>query len=323
MFETEKNGYIFFDVHHTLFDGTSLKVFMGNVGKLYMGMLPDPDYYYLMLQNREDEEKTELYEESKKYFEETYDNIEWSCYPNTDMQSRENEMGEIFASIGIEQAQMKEMEKLYRISRNEFFISVAALAISVYNNNADNIKLSWIYNGREDMLSMSSVGLLFRDLPVGIRFNKEMTLRELFADVHNQIQKGIEHCCYPYVEKDRQVVNDDTAYLLYQQDMRDMGGLEELNVESIEIRQNQAASQTIIDMEILDGEDGLVLMIDYAASLYKDESMDKFRDLFVNTAQALVTYDSQDDVTIDEIRKKLADKKNLFETVKSIFRRKR
>ena len=323
VFETEKNGYIFFDVHHTLFDGTSLKVFMGNVGKLYMGMLPDPDYYYLMLQNREDEEKTELYEESKKYFEETYDNIEWSCYPNTDMQSRENEMGEIFASIGIEQAQMKEMEKLYRISRNEFFISVAALAISVYNNNADNIKLSWIYNGREDMLSMSSVGLLFRDLPVGIRFNKEMTLRELFADVHNQIQKGIEHCCYPYVEKDRQVVNDDTAYLLYQQDMRDMGGLEELNVESIEIRQNQAASQTIIDMEILDGEDGLVLMIDYAASLYKDESMDKFRDLFVNTAQALVTYDSQDDVTIDEIRKKLADKKNLFETVKSIFRRKR
>ena len=169
----------------------------------------------------------------------------------------------------------------------------------------------------------ASVGLLFRDLPVGIRFNKEMTLRELFADVHNQIQKGIEHCCYPYVEKDRQVVNDDTAYLLYQQDMRDMGGLEELNVESIEIRQNQAASQTIIDMEILDGEDGLVLMIDYAASLYKDESMDKFRDLFVNTAQALVTYDSQDDVTIDEIRKKLADKKNLFETVKSIFRRKR
>ena len=129
----------------------------------------------------------------------------------------------------------------------------------------------------------ASVGLLFRDLPVGIRFNKEMTLRELFADVHNQIQKGIEHCCYPYVEKDRQVVNDDTAYLLYQQDMRDMGGLEELNVESIEIRQNQAASQTIIDMEILDGEDGLVLMIDYAASLYKDESMDKFRDLFVNT----------------------------------------
>lgn len=322
VFETEKNGYIFFDVHHTLFDGTSLKLFMGNVGKLYMGMLPDPDYYYLMLQNREDSEKTAFYEESKRYFEETYDGIEWSCYPKADHESRENEMGEIFAPIGIEQPQMKAMEKQYRISRNEFFITVAALAIAVYNN-ADDIKLSWIYNGREDMLSMSSVGLLFRDLPVGLRFTKGMLLREAFLSVHEQVQKGIEHSIYPYVEKDSQVVSDDTAYLLYQQDIRDMGGLEELDVETIEIRQNQAASQTILDMEILDGSDGLVLMIDYAASRYDDSSMDKFKDIFVATAQALVTHNSQHDVTIDELRKKLSDKKNFFEAVKGMFRRKR
>ena len=29
VFETEKAGYIFFDVHHSVFDGTSLKVFSG------------------------------------------------------------------------------------------------------------------------------------------------------------------------------------------------------------------------------------------------------------------------------------------------------
>ena len=322
VFETEKNGYVFFDVHHTLFDGTSLKLFMGNVGKLYMGMMPEPDYYYLMLQNREDAEKSAFYEESKQYFESNYDGIEWSSYPVTDHESRENEMGELFAPIGIEQPQLKAMEKRYRISRNEFFITVAALSIAIYNKK-DDIKLSWIYNGREDMLSMSSVGLLFRDLPVGLRFNKDMTLREAFGSVHTQVQKGIEHSCYPYVEKDREVVNDDTAYLLYQQDIRDMGGLEELNVETVEIRQNQAASQTILDMEILDGAEGLVLMIDYAASRYEDESMERFRDIFVSTAQALVQYDSQEDVTIGELRKALSEKKHFFETVKSIFRRKR
>ncbi len=322
VFETEKNGYIFFDVHHTLFDGTSLKLFMGNVGKLYMGMMPDPDYYYLMLKNREDEMKTRVYEESKKYFEETYDGVDWSCYPATDHESRENEMGEIFAPIGVEQVQMKAMEKQYRVSRNEFFITVAALAISVYNNK-DNIKLSWIYNGREDMLSMSSVGLLFRDLPVGLRFTKNMTLREAFHSVREQVQKGIEHSCYPYVEMDREVVSGDTAYLLYQQDIRDMGGLEDMSVETIEIRQNQAASQTILDMEILDGADGLVLMIDYAASRYDDSSMNHFKDIFVATAQTLASLNSQQDVTIDELRKKLSDKKRFFSTVKSIFRRKR
>lgn len=322
IFETEKCGYFFFDVHHTLFDGTSLKVFMGNVGKLYMGMLPDPDFYYLMLQNREDAVHTPFYEESRKYFEEAYDGVKWSSYPKMDEESRENEMGEIFAELGIEQPQMKAVERTYKITRNEFFISVAAIAISIYNKEED-IMLSWIYNGREDMQNMTTVGLLFRDLPIGIRFNDKMTLRELFAEVHDQVQKGIEHSCYPYVDTRNQVGEGEAAYLLYQQDIRDMSGLDGMQIETVDIRQNQAASQTVLDMEILDGEDGLVLMLDYAASRYRDSSMDNYKNLFVRTAQSLVTHNSQNDVTIGELRKKLTDKKNFFAKIVSRFRRKK
>ncbi len=322
VFETEKNGYIFFDVHHTLFDGTSLKLFMQNVGKAYMGMQPDPDLYYLILQNRENEVKTEFYQESKKYFEDRFEGVEWSSYPETDHESRENEMGEVIAPIGIEQPQMKAMERHYRISRNEFFISVLALAISIYNKK-DDIKICWIYNGREDMLAMNSVGLLFRELAVGIRFKDEMTLRELFADVHEQVQKGIEHSCYPYVDLNSQAGEGESAYLLYQQDIRDMGGLDGMNVETIDIRQNQAASQTILDMEILDGEDGLQLMMDYTASLYDDDSMNDFKDLFIRVAQGLVTHNSQTDVTIGELREKYSNRKNFFEVIFGIFRKKK
>ena len=322
IFETEKNAYLFFDVHHTLFDGTSLKVFMGNVGKLYMGMLPDPDYYYLMLQNREDATKSEFYEESRKYFEDRYDNVEWSCYPIMDQQSRENEMGEIFAELGLEQGQMKAVERTYKISRNEFFIAVAMLAISVYNEKKD-IKISWIYNGREDVLSLSSVGLLFRDLPVGIHMEDKMTLRELFNEVHEQVQSGIKYSCYPYVDLQNAVGAGEAAYLLYQQDIRDMGGSDMLEVETVDIRQNQAASQTVLDMEILDGEEGLILMIDYAASHYRDESMDRYKNIYINTAQALATHNSQNDVTLGELRKKLTDKKNFFVKIVSKFKKKK
>ena len=322
VFETEKNGYVFFDVHHTLFDGTSLKVFMGNVGKAYMGMQPEQDLYYLFLQNREDAVKTDFYEESRKYFEEHYEGVKWSSYPKTDHESRENEMGELFAPLGIEQPQMKAVERHYKVSRNEFFITAALLSIAIYNRE-DDIKISWIYNGREDMTAMNTVGLLFRDLPVGVRLKDEMTLRELFAEVHLQVQKGIEHSCYPYVDVHNQAGDQEAAYLLYQRDIRDMGGLEGMNVETIDIRQNQAASQTVLDMEILDGEDGLILMIDYTASLYDDDSMDSFKDTYVRVAQGLVTHNSQKDVTIGEIRKKYTNKKNFFETVIGVFRRKR
>ena len=322
VFETEKYGYVFFDVHHTLFDGTSLKVFMSNVGKAYLGMQPDPDYYYLMLEKREKMLGTPFYEESRKYFENLFDGIEWSSYPEIDHESRENEIGELFADLGIEQAQMNAMERSYRISRNEFFITAAALAIAIYNDRQD-IKLSWIYNGREDMELMTSIGLLFRDLPVGLRLNDGCTLRDVFSEVHRQVQKGIEHSCYPYVDLHNQVANGESAYLLYQQDIRDMGSLDGMNIRTVEIRQNQAASQTILDMEILDGASGLVLMIDYAASRYDDESIERFKDIYVRTAQAMVTHNSQSDVTVGEIRKKIEDKKNFFEKIIGIFRRKK
>ena len=102
-----------------------------------------------------------------------------------------------------------------------------------------------------------------------------------------------------------------------------MGGFDGMDVETVDIRQNQAASQTILDMEILDGEDGLVLMMDYTASVYDDENMDRFKDIFIKVAQGLVTHNSQNDVTIGELRKKYSDKKNFFETILGVFSRKK
>ncbi len=322
IFETEKNAYVFFDVHHSLFDGTSMKVFMGDVGKSFLGMDLDKDYYYMMLRRREEEEQSDFYQESKKYFEDRYDNVNWSSYPKIDHESRKNEMGELFAPLEIEQPQMSAMEKAYKITRNEFFITVAALAISIYNDEQD-IKLSWIYNGRENAQMMSSVGLLFRDLPVGIRFKDDMTLRDVFADVQDQVTKGIEHSCYPYVDTCNQVAKQEAAYLLYQQDIRDMGGMDGFNFEMVDVRQNQAASQTILDMEILDGSDGLQLMVDFAASRYEEESIENFKNIFVKLAQSIVTHNSQKDVTVGEIKNLIQDKKTFFSIIKGIIKKKK
>ena len=172
------------------------------------------------------------------------------------------------------------------------------------------------------MQMMSTVGLLFRDLPVGVRLKDKATIRDIFAEIHNQVKGGIEHSCYAYVDRHNQVGGEESAYLLYQQDIRDMEG-GGMNIETVDIRQNQAASQTILDMEILDGKEGLVLMIDYAASRYNQESMERFRDLFVMTAQALVTHNSQKDVSVQELRNKLTDKSNFFAKIIGIFRRKK
>ncbi len=89
------------------------------------------------------------------------------------------------------------------------------------------------------------------------------------------------------------------------------------------MRQNQAASQTILDMEILDGSDGLQLMIDYAASRYKDKSIEAFRDIYVRVTHTLLENVGQEDVTVGSLRKHLREKKNLLRVMTGVFRRKK
>ena len=313
VFETESAGYVFFDVHHTMFDGSSFRVFMGNVIRAATGAALIPDSYYLMLEDRENAVNSAFYEESKRYFEENYDNTEWSTYPTPDNESRENEMGELICSLGTERDELLIPEERMRISRSEFFITAAGFAVAFYNH-ADNIRLSWIYNGRDDMQMMNAVGLLFRDLPVGFRLNDGATVGSIFESVHQQVWGGIEHSCYPYVDTISQVGDVESAYVLYQKDMRDMSEIRSLGIETLDIRQNQAASQTILDMEILDGEEGLQLMIDYAASRYNDESIKRFAELFVKTVRTLLRNGT--DITVGELRKQTeADTENSGSTV--------
>ena len=321
VFKTEKAGYAFFDVHHSLFDGTSFKVFMANVVKTYMEMPVEPDYYYYLLDQREKEQGTEFYEEARNYFETKYDGSEWSVKPKIDHESRENELGEILTTLDIKDEMLTQVEKTYKISRNEFFITATILAIAFYNKK-DNIKISWIYNGREDVNAMNSIGLLFRDLPVALKLDNERTLRELYQDVREQVQNAIKYSCYPYVDKTYNVVSDDAAYLLYQQDIRDNGSFGDMEIETIDIRQNQAASQTVLDIEILDGEDGLEVMFDYASSKYKFESMDKFKDLFIRVVHTIAEYTTQSDISVQDIKKEVINKENIVKKVVSIFTKK-
>ena len=109
---------------------------------------------------------------------------------------------------------------------------------------------------------MESIGLLFRDLPAALKLNNNRSIRDLYVDVHNQVSEAIKYSCYPYVDIEADVGSNDAAYLLYQLDMRNVGNFGDMSLETIDIRQNQAASQTALDIEILDGEDGIKAMID-------------------------------------------------------------
>ena len=317
-FETEDAAYLFFDVHHIIYDGTSSKVFTNSVINAYMGAPLENDYYYLALQRREQIQLTDFYNESCKYFEDKYESVKWTVCPKVDTETRENKLGELSCAAEVMPAELSLLEKKYMLTRNEFYIAVTLLAIAI-STNAHDVRASWVYNGRDDLVSSSSVGLFFRDLPVALRLNAEMTLRDIFAEVHEQVQNGIKYSCYPYNEIEAPPVDDDDTCILYQRDLRDIGDFGGLDVEQIDIRQNKAASQTVLDIQILDGEAGLQYVFDYAASRYKKETMSEFQNLFKSVVAAIVNNTNTEGYTFSQITKDVRGKKGLLQKIKDIF----
>ena len=304
VFETEKAGYVFMDVHHTIFDGTSSKVFFSDVLTAYAGQDLPQDRYYCILDQREKQTESPFYKESREYFENRYSGVDWCKHLTVDKNSRENTDAEAYVMLPVSEAQLDELNEKYGITRNGFFIVVSALANAIYEKKPD-ILLSWIYNGRNDRDEMASVGLLFRNLPVGVRLARTTTLKALYADVAEQVNSGIMHSCYPYVETNNSVVEDDLACVLYQDDLRNLDEVPGL-VGEVELSNEKLASQNIMDIEILNKDEGLIMMIDYAASLYAPESIDRYRKIYCAAIDALVEQIHDADVPIQDLARKIS-----------------
>ena len=317
VFKTEEAGYIFMDVHHTLFDGTSSKVFFGDILKAYFGQELEPDYYYVNLRKRQKDVNSEFYKESKDYFEAKYANKQWQKYPTVDKQSRENNNDEIFYPVNLDEENYKKLLKINSLTPNAFFITANILATAYYNKYKD-IMVSWIYNGRSNANELNTVGLLFRNLPVAVSLKTNTRLVDLYAEVVNQINQGIEHSCYPYVEIGRGAVVDDIECVLYQDDLREIGDMPGLLGE-VEIKHNFAASQNILDLEILNSPEGMQVMLDYASSRYNKETIEVYSKIMGAVIKTLIKYVDTDTATVKTALKNVYDELGVGNIFSKLF----
>ena len=321
LFETEKAFYMFFEVHHIVFDGTSLNIFMNSVIKAYLGTPLETDYYYLVLTRRKQMELTDFYQESYQYHENKYENVKWTTYPKFDKKTQENKLGTISCNETISPVHISSVEKKFMVSRNEFFIAVTLLAIAISTNKND-VQMSWIYNGRDDLASASSVGLLYRELAVGLRLRDDSNLRDIFAETHDQVRNGIKYSCYPYMAIKPQNEEGDIVCIIYQRDIHEAEDLVEINVNTVEITRNNETAQSVLDIQVLDGEDGLRYVFDYAAGRYEKKTMSEFQDLFRRVVAAIVNANT-DVYTFEQLKKDVRVKKGLAQKIKNIFAKKK
>lgn len=311
VFDVEGQGYVFFDVHHTVFDGTSFQVLLGDILKSVYDMPLEPDYYYVMLHQNDEMLNSPRAKEAFEYFDSIYGGKDFSMRPELDHNVRENEAGSLTRDMNANDAALTSLEEKLGVSRNAFFNTAVLLSLAIYNRKP-NVQCSWTYNGRDDMSKGNMIGLLLRDLPVMLRLHKKDTVQSLYDSIKEQLAKGLAYSFFPYTIRNVRVVEDDRICFLYQRGIRDAGGSD---IETVDIRQNASASENVFDVQVLDDSNGLQLVIDYAASLYDRSSIERFADIFMGVFEGLI-HSAPDTSVIQLIKdaEKRAGGKELFIT---------
>ncbi len=286
VFETEASLYLFIDVHHILFDGYSTQIFQRDLLTVLGGGKLKPDYYYLLLRSRELAEHSEAYEASRQYYEDRYDRIEWSRYPTPDHTDVGYELKSFEIPLTADSAGFPVIERRFGVSRNELLITTTLLTVALYNDRPD-VKISWIFNGRTDSRMTDMVGPLFKELPVAVRLETLPRLSDLFEDVHNQVIGAMQHLDYPYELINALPHQDENVCVLYQVGIYELMSSEVFHPENVELEWIGAASQSLLDIELLDDGQSGSLEINYTADNYEENSIRRFARLFLLTAKVL------------------------------------
>ena len=190
---TPEQSVFLFDVYHVIADGNSMEILMDDIAQSLRGNALAEDCTFQAMQGEADFKNTEAYSSDAAYFRSHYDKDGWHTRPQPDYDNaKENILESITGNFKFSENRVANLCQHYSLGKNEFYAAAAALAIAKYNN-AQNVMLSWVWNGREKVSEQRSIGLFYKDFPIAFTIDDKTKLKDLLMQAKEQTLESIAH----------------------------------------------------------------------------------------------------------------------------------
>ncbi|MDE5967153.1 MAG: amino acid adenylation domain-containing protein, partial [Lachnospiraceae bacterium] len=267
--------YFLFDVHHIIFDGTSVKVFLEEISLLYRGEQPKAEEVSLMDLSAYEEtmKDTPRYQKARKYFEsrlsgEDFGDALIKDYKNKEVSVRSSEiklaLDEEFSCMAVEQ-----FTRQNGISENTLFLGAFAYALGKYNGESKSLFCT-VNNGRHAVNMAESVGMFVRTLPIYRSWEESASVEEYLQGVQEDFYQVMRHDCISFEELARDYGIASDIVFVYQGEMfRGMtldGG--QYAAEMIPTGDVQAD----VSVMVTKSRQGYEVSLEYRKDLYREET---------------------------------------------------
>ncbi|MBQ6296676.1 MAG: non-ribosomal peptide synthetase [Selenomonadaceae bacterium] len=279
IYRTPAESYLFLDFHHIVTDGFSLRVILDEIYECYQDVaynLPQDFYFYLL-------EKSASVEKTDEDFDKLFSGL-----------NSINEE-EINLNPDCKVTKFKGAVKMFplpmpkeKLRGNIAYLTATAMTVCAYNNT-NRALVRFAHYGRDNSISMFSVGLFAQSYPVLLEKEEGDTPKSLIAKVKAQVDFIESHLNYPYFDKIN-FAQKQMIRFIYHKDIMEIGNFKNYIKELISLDTNNSDfTDSLFGVSVVDdvSEEKLILIERYAGNAYTDESAEKFRKLFVEAAEYL------------------------------------
>ncbi len=281
--EAENGCYLLGDVHHLVFDGTSMQVLFEDIRRAYENQPLQEEKLTLfdMAVSEETIEEAATYKEGLAFFEKRLSGVEIDSTLLPDLPAMGEQAKHQNQSITRELLGEISDEKLgaflreHAITVSSLFMGAFAYTLSVMNAS-DEVLFCTANNGRHDMRLKDSVGMFVRTMPVYVKVNKAEAPSDFVRQLQNEFMEIMSHDICRFRELANRFGIMSNIMFVYQDEMLNGFQLSDTNFEMTTL---ETEPQADLALMIFKRNGYYEMTIEYRNGLYSEEFMDGFAEI--------------------------------------------
>ncbi len=278
LLKVNKEYYLFFDFHHIIADGNTIKLFIDSLDALYKGKkIPSEKEDVFSYCKREQKLlKSKEFKEAEKYYKDNYGGIDTESTIVEDYKKEEISHHTIKKELKVDASEVREFTHKQGIKTSSYFISCFMFLLSKVNMDKEVIIAS-IHNGRDETLE-NTFGMFVRTFPLYLNLENIKTSKEMFNKVNDELINNVKHDLYSFSQVVTNLGVSPEILFAYQGDYMFKTTFNDKEVVAKQIEEKDGKG--IMSIEIHRDRNKFYIWFEFRSDLYSDDSINQIIDLY-------------------------------------------
>ncbi|MDY6430962.1 MAG: amino acid adenylation domain-containing protein [Bacilli bacterium] len=295
--KTEKNFYLFMDIHHIVFDGFSMKVIVRDILDAYEGKAIAKEKFTAFDESiREKKDRgSNAYEEAKDWYLKEFGDVDEVSLPEGDLKETETKFGQKKISLNVKFEELRKFCEERKTTENVVTLTAFGLLLSSYTMNKKGA-FATVYNGRHDLTTARTVSMFVRTLPVLCVSNPLCSVDVYLKKIKEQLMGAMVNDLYSFAELTNSTGYTSDVLFTWQGDLFSIPSFKEGDINLEELPFNATGEKLSIQIYPKNGQ--IELNLQYHSNLYSDEWIKRFASRYEQVLRNLLEKETIAEVSL-------------------------